>query len=376
MPTLGRIAAALGEPLQGGDPETVVSGVASLERAGATQLAFLSDKRYLAALAGTDAGCVILKPEWADQCPVPVICAADPYLSYARASRLFERDTRAAPGVHDKAIIDASVVLPERVRIAAYACIEADVVLGQDVVIGPGCFVGAGARLGAGSRLMANVTVYHDTELGERCRVHSGTVIGADGFGFARGPRGWERISQLGRVRIGNDVDIGASVTIDRGAVDDTVIGDGVIIDDQVHIAHNCRIGPRTAIAGCVGMAGSTRVGADCTMAGQVGVSGHLEICDNVHLTGQARVTRSIEAPGSYSSGTPLEPTRPWGRNAVRFTQLDALSRRVARLEAALAAAEADAGMSPEASKPGGSAAPGNSRGDATPGDDGGGDID
>ena len=371
MPTLGRLAAALGEPLRGGDPEAVVSGVASLERADATQLAFVSDKRYLAALGSTDAGCVILRPEWADQCPVPVICAADPYLSYARASRLFERDTRSAPGVHETAIIDASVELPERVRIAAYACIEADVILGEDVVIGPGCFVGAGARLGAGTRLMANVTVYHDTEFGDRCRVHSGTVIGADGFGFARGPRGWERISQLGRVRIGNDVDIGAGVTIDRGAVDDTVIDDGVIIDDQVHIAHNCRIGRRTAIAGCVGMAGSTRVGADCTMAGQVGVSGHLEICDNVHFTGQARVTRSVDEPGSYSSGTPLEPTRSWGRNAIRFTQLDALYRRVAQLEAMLAAAGAGAGTSGEASRPAGTAHPGQGRGESGSGEEG-----
>jgi UDP-3-O-[3-hydroxymyristoyl] glucosamine N-acyltransferase len=343
--TLGRLAAALGEPLRGGDPEAVVSGVASLDRADATQLAFVSDRRYLAALANTSAGCVILKPEWADQSPVPVICAADPYLSYARASRFFERDTRAVPGVHTTAVIDASVVLPERVRIGAHVCIEADVVLGDDVVVGPGCVIGSGARLGAGTRLMANVTIYHDTLLGERCRVHSGTVIGADGFGFARGSGGWERISQLGRVRIGNDVDIGASVTIDRGAVDDTVIEDGVIIDDQVHIGHNCHIGRRTAIAGCTGIAGSTRIGSDCTLAGQVGVSGHLEICDNVHVTGQARVTHSISESGSYASGTLLETKRSWGRNAIRFTQLDALHRRVAELEARLAAAEPGAAV-------------------------------
>lgn len=336
MPTLGRLASELGEALIGGDPEAVVSGVASLDRADATQLAFLSHRRYVAALADTSAGCVILKPEWADASPVPVICAADPYLSYARASRLFERDTRDAPGVHETAVIDASVILPAGVRIGARTCVEADVELGEDVVIGPGCFIGAGSRLGARTRLMANVTLYHETELGERCRVHAGTVIGADGFGFARGPAGWERISQLGRACIGDDVDIGAGVTIDRGAVGDTVIEDGVIIDDQVHIAHNCHIGQRTAIAGCVGIAGSVRIGADCTLAGQVGVSGHLEICDNTHLTGQARVTRSISEGGSYSSGTPLESTRSWGRNAVRFMQLDALYRRVTQLEAML----------------------------------------
>jgi UDP-3-O-[3-hydroxymyristoyl] glucosamine N-acyltransferase len=177
--------------------------------------------------------------------------------------------------------------------------------------------------------------------------VHAGTVVGADGFGFARRRDGWERISQLGGVRIGDRVDIGAGVTIDRGALDDTVIGDDVIIDDQVHIAHNCRIGDRTALAGCVGIAGSVSIGADCTLAGQVGVSGHLQICDNVHFAGQARVTRSIDEPGSYSSGTPLEAKRAWGRNAVRFTQLDTLHRRVAALEAKLSDLESGVADAP-----------------------------
>jgi UDP-3-O-[3-hydroxymyristoyl] glucosamine N-acyltransferase len=240
-------------------------------------------------------------------------------------------------------VIAPDVQVPASARIGAFVTIDAGARLGEGVTIGPGCALGARVSLGAGCNLMAQVTLYHDVVLGERCRVHAGTVIGADGFGFARGAGGWVRISQLGRVVIGDDVDIGASVTIDRGALEDTVIENGVIIDDQVHIGHNCRIGARSAIAGCVGIAGSTIVGADCTMAGQVGVSGHLEICDNVHLTGQARVTRSVAEPGSYSSGTPLEPTRQWARNAVRFTQLESLQRRVAALEAALQASEGKA---------------------------------
>jgi UDP-3-O-[3-hydroxymyristoyl] glucosamine N-acyltransferase len=178
--------------------------------------------------------------------------------------------------------------------------------------------------------------LYHGVVLGEDCVVHANSIIGADGFGFARRADGWEKISQLGGVRIGDRVDIGAGVTIDRGALDDTVIADDVIIDDQVHIGHNCAIGRRTAIAGCVGMAGSTMVGEDCTFAGQVGVSGHLKICDNAHFSGQAKVARKVDEPGSYSSGTPLEATRQWRKNAVRFSQLDAMQRRLVKLEARL----------------------------------------
>ena len=205
------------------------------------------------------------------------------------------------------------------------------------MAIGPGCYVGEGVRIGRGTRLEPHVVLYHGVSIGEHCHVHAATVIGADGFGFAPRPGGgWQKIYQLGAVRIGDRVDIGASVTIDRGALDDTVIEDDVIIDDQVHIAHNCVIGARTAIAGCTGLAGSTRVGADCTFAGQVGVSGHLQICDNAHFAGQARITKSVPRAGRYASGTPLQPTPEWGRSAVRFTQLEALQRRVLALESAL----------------------------------------
>jgi UDP-3-O-[3-hydroxymyristoyl] glucosamine N-acyltransferase len=336
--TLGDLAALLEARLEGGARELQVDGIAPLPRASATQLAFLAEHKYLPALRETRAACVLLREDMAAHSPVPVLCVDDPYLAYARASRLFEVGSGVAPGVHPSAVVDASARVPASARIGAHATIGADVELGENVTIGPGCCLGPRVRLGAGCELMAQVSLYHDVVVGDRCRIHANTVIGADGFGFARSPAGWVRISQLGSVVIGDDVDIGASVTIDRGALEDTVIEDGVIIDDQVHIGHNCRIGARSAIAGCTGIAGSVTVGTDCTMAGQVGVSGHLEICDNVHLTGQARVTRSVTEPGSYSSGTPLEPTRPWARNAVRFTQLEALQRRVQALEAALQA--------------------------------------
>lgn len=338
MVTLGELEAFLEARLEGGDRDQGVDGIAPLPRASATQLAFLAEPRYAAALRETRAACVILREDMAAHSPVAVLCVKDPYLAYARASRLFEPDTGVFPGVHPSAVIDPSVRVPHSARIGACVTIGADVELGEDVTIGPGCCLGPRVRLGAGCELMAQVSLYHDVVLGQRCRVHANTVIGADGFGFARGPDGWVRISQLGSVVIGDDVDIGASVTIDRGALEDTVIESGVIIDDQVHVAHNCRIGARSAIAGCTGIAGSVTVGSDCTMAGQVGVSGHLEICDNVHFTGQARVTRSITEPGSYSSGTPLEPTRQWARSAVRFTQLEALQRRVLALEATVQA--------------------------------------
>ncbi|MEO1079656.1 MAG: UDP-3-O-(3-hydroxymyristoyl)glucosamine N-acyltransferase [Pseudomonadota bacterium] len=340
MVTLAELEELLGGRLLRGDPAARVTGVAPLQRASSSELAFVAEKKYVPGLRDARAGCVLLREAWAEECPVPVLCVDDPYLAYARASRLFE-DAPDAPGVHPTAVVDPSVRVPATVRIGAHAVIEANVELGDSVVVGPGCFVGARVSLGAGTRLMPNVTLYHDVTLGERCRVHSSTVIGADGFGFARRPNGWERIAQLGRVLIGDDVDIGASVTIDRGALDDTVIASDVIIDDQVHVAHNCRIGARTALAGCVGIAGSVTVGEDCTLAGQVGVSGHLEICDNVHIAGQARVTRAVVNPGAYSSGTPLEPTRQWARNAVRFTQLEALQRRVVELEEALASLQA-----------------------------------
>ncbi|MDP5054463.1 MAG: UDP-3-O-(3-hydroxymyristoyl)glucosamine N-acyltransferase, partial [Congregibacter sp.] len=313
-----------------------LDGIAPLLRAGPRDLAFVSEARYLGSLSDCKAACVILKPEWHAQSPVPSLCVVDPYLAYAQVSALFDPLPLPQPGIHPGAFVDASATVPASASIGPGACVEAHAVLGEHVVLSHGSHVGRGARLGDRCHLWPGAVLYHGVMLGDDCVVHANTVIGADGFGFARREGGWQKISQLGSVRIGNRVDIGAGVTIDRGALDDTVIADDVIIDDQVHIAHNCVIGRRTAIAGCVGMAGSTVVGEDCTFAGQVGVSGHLKICDNAHFTGQAKVARKIDEPGNYSSGTPLQSTREWRKNAVRFAQLDAMQRRLVKLEAKL----------------------------------------
>ncbi len=336
MITLGELAAYLELPVGAGDPATVLTGLAPLERASGGHLSFVADKKYLRVLAETSASCVLLKEEWAEHSPVPVLCAADPYLAYARATRLFDPKPVSAVGVHPSAVVHETATLAEDVSVGPNACIEAGAELEAGVVIASGVFVGADCRVGARSRIEPNVVLYRGVTLGTDCLVHAATVIGSDGFGFARKPDGWEKIHQIGGVRVGDRVEIGASCAIDRGALDDTVIGDDVIIDNQVHIAHNCEIGARTAIAGCVGIAGSTRIGADCSFAGQVGVSGHVEICDNSHFMGQARVNGSVREPGSYGSGTALEAVASWKRNAVRFTQLDALHRRVAVLERAL----------------------------------------
>jgi UDP-3-O-[3-hydroxymyristoyl] glucosamine N-acyltransferase len=344
MVTLGDVVRYLGLSPDGLDASLELSSIAPLDRAGPEDLAFVAERRYLNALRQTQAGCVILKEEWAGECPVPALCADDPYLAYARVSALFDKQALCPPGIHPDARVDPHAQVADSASIAAGACIEAGAALGEGVVIGHGCYVGHNCRLGDATRLAPGVVLYHDVHLGEGCRVHANTVIGSDGFGFARSPSGWQKISQLGGVRIGDRVDIGAGVTIDRGALDHTIIKNDVIIDNQVHIAHNCVIGERTAIAGCVGMAGSTEIGADCTFAGQVGVSGHLKICDNAHFNGQARVARSISEPGNYSSGTPLEPTRQWARNAVRFGQLDTLQRRIVELESKLDALTGVAG--------------------------------
>lgn len=341
MITLGALAEFLELSSAGLDEKKELHGIRPLADAARGDLAFVADRKYLDVLRNTRAGCVLLREEWLSDCPVPALVCPDPYLAYARASSLFANEPVGESGIHPTAIIHSSAQLADDVSIGPHVCIEAGARLGAGVQVGSGCFVGAQTELGDRTRLFPNVVLYHQVVLGRDCRVHSNTSIGIDGFGFARHPEGWTRICQLGGVRIGDRVDIGSGVTIDRGALEDTCISSDVIIDNQVHIAHNCVIGERTAIAGCVGMAGSTVIGADCTFGGQVGLGGHITICDNAHFAGQARVSGSVDKPGAYGSGTPLQPQREWAKNAVRFTKLDALNRRVAQLEARLAAQEA-----------------------------------
>lgn len=329
---LGEIAALLGLQLQG-DPGTAITGLAALANAGPGRLSFCNGSRYLAELRATQASAVIVRPEDAEHCPTACLLAGNPYLAFARASQLFAPAPDHAPGIHPTAHVDAGAQLGEGVSVGPGASIGPDCVIGTGSRIGPGCVVGAGCRIGNNCTLHANVTLYHGVLLGDRVSIHASTVIGADGFGYARGPEGYEKIAQLGTVRIGDDVEIGAATTIDRGALDDTVIGKGVKIDNLVQIAHNVVVGDHTIICGCCGLAGSSVIGKNCIIAGGVGVADHIHICDGVTVTGGTVVNQSIREPGTWSSGSGLDKTATWKKNIVRFRQLDDFAKRLEKLE-------------------------------------------
>ncbi len=315
-----------------GDGAITVRRVATLEQAGDGDLAFLANPKYQARLRDCRASAIIVGLGARNLTDRPRIVTGDPYVYFARVAQLFSPPEAFAPGVHPSAIVSGPV--PASATIAAGASVEAGAHIGEGVVIGPGCRIGRGVRIGAGTLLNANVTIYHDCEIGRDCIVHSGVVIGADGFGFARERDGnWVKIPQTGRVVIGDEVEIGANTTIDRGALDDTVIGDGVKLDNQIQIGHNVRIGARTAIAGCVGIAGSTTIGARCMIGGQAGVIGHLEIADDVVVSAGTLVTKSIRKPGVYTANLPVQAHADWVKNFAHLRHLDALADRIRALE-------------------------------------------
>ncbi len=266
-------------------------------------------------------------------CPTNALVLKDPYVGFARVAQLLDTTPQPATDIHPSAVIAADVQLGERVAIGANAVIESGVVLGDDVRIGPGCFVGKNTRLGARSRLWANVTLYHNITMGTDCLVQSGTVIGADGFGYANERGEWIKIPQLGGVTIGNRVEIGACTTIDRGALEDTRIADNVIIDNQCQIAHNVEIGYGTAVAGSTVMAGSLKVGKYCIIGGASVFNGHMEICDQATVTGMAMVMRPITEPGVYSSGIPLQTNKEWRKTAARVMRIEEMHKRLSKLE-------------------------------------------
>jgi UDP-3-O-[3-hydroxymyristoyl] glucosamine N-acyltransferase len=316
-----------------------VYGIATLVAADSRHISFFSKASYRGQLQQTRAAAVILKEDAAADCAVPCLISADPYLAYAQLSALFAEPRECAAGVHATAVVDVSARIALSASIGAHCVIAADAVIGEGVVLGAGCFVGRASVIAARSFLHPRVTIYHGVNIGTDAIIHSGAVIGADGFGFApnfsadSAERGWQKIHQLGGVVIGDRVEIGANTCIDRGALDDTIIDDGVIIDNLVQIAHNVKIGKYTAIAACTGIAGSTEIGQHCTIAGAVGIVGHLRIADRVHITAKSLVTGSINEPGSYSSGTALTKTAAWRKSAVRFLQLESLFQRVRVLE-------------------------------------------
>jgi UDP-3-O-[3-hydroxymyristoyl] glucosamine N-acyltransferase len=301
-----------------------VTGLASLQSATAHDLSFLSQAKWQAQLGTTLAACVVVAPGFqaAAQARGDCLVVDEPYLYYARLSQWWARRQAEASGLAAEPLVHPSAV------VAASAHVH------PSAQIGPLCVVEAGAVIGAHTRLMARVTVARDCVLGERCIVQPGAVIGGDGFGFAPSAEGWIKIEQLGAVRIGNDVEIGANTCIDRGALDDTVIEDGVKLDNLIQIAHNCRIGRNTAIAGCVGIAGSTIIGANCTVGGQAGFTGHLTLVEGVHISARTLVTRSISKPGRYSGSFPMDEHQAWEKNAATLRQLAGLRDRIKTLEA------------------------------------------
>lgn len=330
--TLGDLAQA-GELTLHGDPDRVVTGVATLREAHAGQLSFLANTKYRGALAHTQAAAVVLPASLADSAPCDVLLSDNPYLAFARLARLLHPLPVFRGGIHPAATIARQARLGPQVRVEAGAVIDARARLARGVVVGAGSYIGPDVRLGPGTVLAPRVTVHAGTRIGRGCRIHSGVVIGSDGFGMAADGDGrWEKVPQLAGVRIGDDVEIGANTTIDRGALEDTVIEDGVKLDNLIQVAHGVRIGAHTVIAGCVGISGSTRIGRHCQIAGGVGFVGHLNICDHVTVTGMSMVTRSIGQPGVYS-GVPAREHSVWRRNIVHFQRLDSWFRRLRRLE-------------------------------------------
>lgn len=325
------IADLVGGTLVGEDLS--VSGVATLASGSANHISFLSNSKYQSQLASSKAGVVLVAKEFEHLVPHSAIVVANPYLAFAKVTQLFDWRDEVRGSQSERATIAPDAQVSETAYIASGAVIEAGAVVADFAYVGPNTVVGCGSVIGAQSRLEANVSIYPSVVIGQRCLIHSGAVIGADGFGFAHDGKGWVKIAQLGGVTIGDDVEIGAGTTIDRGALEDTQIANGVKLDNQIQIAHNVHIGESTAIAGCTAIAGSTRIGSHCTIAGMSGVTGHLEIADKTHITAMTLVSRSIKEPGAYSSGTGLEPHAQWKRNVVRFRQLDQLSQRVKQLE-------------------------------------------
>lgn len=333
--TLGELAEKFSVELAG-DSSTLIERVADIESAIPGSITFLSNKRFRHLLPETRASAVILSLDDLSLCPRPALISTNPYALYARVATVLhpDEDMQLPPSIHPSAVVADDAQIDSKATVAANAVIEGGVVVGAHTYIGPGVVIKQRVRIGAFSKLTANITICADCRIGDRVLIHPSAVIGSDGFGFANESGQWIKIPQLGKVIIGDDVEIGAGVAIDRGAINDTIIENGVKLDNQIHIAHNVILGAGTAMAAQSGIAGSTRIGAGCAIGGAVGILGHLEIAERTHLTAFSTVTHSIPEPGgSYSSGTPLEPSESWRRNRARFKQLDDMSKRIKRLE-------------------------------------------
>lgn len=334
--TLQELANALGATLQG-DPQCVVTRLAPLEKAEKGDLSFLTQANYRKYLSNTKASAVILGIEDVESCKVSALIFENPRFALIKAAEYFEKllgvDSRESSKIHKTAIIEENCQIPESVSIGPYAILGKNVVLGENVIIGARCTIGDDCNIGAGTELKAGVTLYHQITIGTNCLIHSGVIIGADGFGYVREDDLWYKMPHLGGVTLGNKVEVGANTTIDRGAIEDTELGDHVIIDNLVQIGHNVTIGDRTAIAACTAIAGSTHIGKDCLIGGAACISGHLDIGDKVYITATSGVNHSIQTPGVYSSGMPARPNHQWRKNIARFNHLDEIAKRLKVLE-------------------------------------------
>lgn len=329
---LGEIAKRFALQLRG-DPEREVRGIATLADAGPQELSFLSNPRYRSQLVRSRAGAIIIHPDDAGASTADLLIADDPHLALARVAGLFDDSRQCQPGIHPSAVVSPRAQVAADADIGAGCFIEAGAVVESGAILGPHCIVGANCLVGRNAHLVARVTLVKRVTLGSGVVIHPGTVIGADGFGLAMDGDHWVKVPQLGGVRIGDGCEIGANCTIDCGALSDTVIEQGVRLDNLIQIAHNVHIGAHTAIAGCAAIAGSARIGRHCQIGGGAGILGHLTLADHVTITAMTLVTRSIRQAGEYSSGTAFQDNRAWRKNAARFRQLDDLARRVGALE-------------------------------------------
>jgi len=330
--TLQQIADHIGADVRG-DSEYLIEGLNTLQEAASSQLSFLANKTYRKYLSSSQAGAVILNPAMADEFSGNALLMANPYLGYALTTELFDDTPRVISGVHPSAVIAESAVIHPEASIGPHAVIGEHVSVGAATVVGAGCMVSDHSSIGSHGWLAANVCVYHRVSIGDYARIHSGAVVGSDGFGFAPNQGQWQKIHQLGGVVIGDNVEIGACTTIDRGDLSDTIIEDGVILDNHVMIAHNARVGKNTAMAAYTGISGSTTVGENCIFGGRSGAVGHITVCDGVQVNLNTTLTKSVTEPGNYCAGTPVTKVSEWRKNAARFNQLDVMNMRLKALE-------------------------------------------
>jgi UDP-3-O-[3-hydroxymyristoyl] glucosamine N-acyltransferase len=332
--SLGELAVRFGCELRG-NPDALIDSVAALASAHAGSVTFLANPRHKSQLASTEATAVVLDAKSADACPVAALIAGNPHATFARIAALLYPRPIAPAGIHPSAIVAKDAQVDPSAHVGAFACIGARAVIGPRAVVGPHTIIEDGVIVAEDVRLVARVTLCHDVKIGARTVMQPGAIIGGDGFGFAKDGERWLSVPQVGSVVIGPDCEVGANTTIDRGAIGDTVLEEGVKLDNQIQIGHNCYIGAHTAMAACVGLSGSVTIGKRCMIGGMVGFVGHLSLCDDVAITGLTMVSHSITEPGVYSGGIPAESARTWRRLVGRFKRLDVFARRLAAVERA-----------------------------------------